>query len=86
MRALSGYHGIIETPWQLHPGWFYSNQYSAAKQLDRTTRMRFEMFLMLVVLMGMVATASAQAVPAEAGDLGPTVSKTTPSRSRSIAP
>jgi outer membrane immunogenic protein len=40
--------------------------------------MRLDMFLMSAVLMGMVAVASAQAVPAEAGDLGPTVSKSHP--------
>jgi peptidoglycan-associated lipoprotein len=40
--------------------------------------MRFEMFLMSVVLTGTVATASAQTVASPAGDLGLTVSKSHP--------
>lgn len=40
--------------------------------------MRFEMFLMTVVLAGTVAATSAQAVPAGSGDLGPTVSQSHP--------
>lgn len=40
--------------------------------------MKFEMFLMSVLLAGTVAAASAQTVSSPAGDLGPTVSKSHP--------
>jgi len=40
--------------------------------------MRFEMFLMSVVLTGTVVAASAQTVSSPTGDLGPTVSKSHP--------
>lgn len=40
--------------------------------------MRVNMFLMSAVLMGAVVASSAQTVPSEAGDMGPTVSKNYP--------